>query len=115
MTRIKILSIICNIPDEEDQDEIFLKLNDKKIWPAKSKFERIGVDDKLDIKLAGKFNGSTLALELWDYDYTSRNDHLGTFHLELNEPPGNYGTILTPNDDVTDHADYMLNWTLLPD
>ena len=51
--------------------------------------------------------------ELWDFDFTSRNDHLGTFHLELNQTPGHYGTILSNNMDVSEEADYMLNWEIL--
>lgn len=113
MTQIRIHAIICNVPDESDKDEIFLKINDQKIWPQKSKFQKIGVDEVLDVKVAGNFEGEWLELELWDYDYTSRNDHLGTFHLELNQDPGHYGAILTTNMEVSEHADYMLNWEIL--
>ena len=113
MPRIKIHTIICNVPDESDKDEIFLKVNDKKIWPDKAKYSKIGVDESLEIKKGGSFSGSWMELELWDFDYTSRNDHLGTFHLDLSQAPGHYGTILTLNEDASDRADYMLNWELL--
>ncbi len=113
MPQVRIHAIICNVPDEEDKDEIFLKVNDHKIWPKKTKFMKIGVDEALDIKVGGTFKGEWLALELWDYDYTSRNDHLGTFHLDLKQDPGHYGDILTTNTEVTAHADYMLNWEIL--
>ena len=115
MSRIKIHAIICNVPDESDKDEIFLKVKGEKIWPKKSKFMKIGVDEVLDVHIGGKFSGKWIEVELWEYDYTSRNDHLGTFHLELAQDSGHYGTILTNNEGVSSHADYTLNWEILPD
>lgn len=113
MPKIKIHTIICNVPDEEDKDEIFLMINGTKVWPTKSKFKKIGVDESLEVELSNSFQGEWMELELWEYDYTSRNDHLGTFHLELSGTPGHYGAILTLNEKVTDHADYMLNWEII--
>ncbi|MEO9482268.1 MAG: hypothetical protein ABJG47_02435 [Ekhidna sp.] len=113
MPQIKIHAIICNVPDESDKDEIFLKISDRKVWPQKSKYLKIGVDEAIEVSIGGKFEGHWMALELWDYDYTSRNDHLGTFHLDMTQEQGHYGTILTLNEEVSDHADYMLNWEIL--
>lgn len=113
MPQIKIHTIICNVPDESDKDEIYLKVNDKKIWPKKAKYLKIGVDESLEVKIGGKFSGQWMELELWDFDYTSRNDHLGTFHLDMSQGQGHYGTILTANEEVSQHVDYMLNWEIL--
>ena len=113
MQQIKIHKIICNTPDESNKDEIFLKLNDQKIWPIKSKFLKIGVDEALDVDYNTTVEGKWIELELWDYDYTSRNDHLGTFHLDLSQEIGHYGTILSVNEEVSDCADYMINWEIL--
>ncbi|WP_462247664.1 C2 domain-containing protein [Ekhidna sp.] len=113
MPQIKIHAVICNVPDESDKDEIYLKIEDKKVWPQKSKFSKIGVDEALNVDVEGNFQGDWLALELWDFDYTSKNDHLGTFHLDLNQDPGHYGEILTNNMEVSEHADYMLNWEII--
>ncbi len=114
MPKIKIDAIICNVPDESDKDEIFLKIDGKKIWPAKSKFMKIGVDEVLDINLIENLEGDWIELELWEFDYTSRNDHLGSFHLDLTQGAGHYGTILSNNTEVSEEADYMLNWEILP-
>lgn len=113
MTQIVIQAIICNVPDESDKDEIYIKHNDQKIWPQKSKFLKIGVDEVLDIKVSQNHDGDWVELELWEYDYTSKNDHLGSFHLDLNQAPGHYGTILSNNMDVSEHADYMINWEII--
>ena len=113
MTKIKLNEIICNVPDEADKDEIFLKLNGQKIWPQKSKYQKIGVDEAIDVNIGGEFDGEWVEVELWDFDFASRNDHLGTFHLELNQTSGHYGTILSNNMDVSEEADYMLNWEIL--
>lgn len=114
MPKIKLHAIICNVPDESDKDEIFLKINGQKIWPNKSKFMKIGVDEALDIKIEENFEGDWAEIELWDFDYTSRNDFLGSFHLEITQEAGHYGTILTNNTDVSEEADYMINWEILP-
>ena len=71
MPRLRIHIIICNVPDESDKDEIYLEVNGKKIWPEKSKYLRIGVNESLEVKIGGKFSGQWMELELWDYDYTS--------------------------------------------
>ncbi|WP_436517658.1 hypothetical protein [Ekhidna sp. To15] len=113
MPQIKIHTIICNVPDESDKDEIFLKCNGQKIWPEKSRFLKIGVDEALDVNVNQNFDGDWLELELWDFDYTSRNDHLGTFHLDLTQGTGHFGTILSNNADVSEEADYMINWEIL--
>ncbi|MEP1035282.1 hypothetical protein [Ekhidna sp.] len=115
MSKIKIHAIICNVPDESGTDEIFLKVENLKIWPVNSKFLKIGVDEVLDVNVSRNVDGDWLELELWDFDYTSRNDHLGSFHLDLKQEQGHYGTILSNNTEVSEHADYMINWELFPE
>lgn len=110
MPKIRLNHLICNTPNEDNKDEVFLKYKDKKIWPQKGKFMKMGVDDSLEIGIAGNFPAGWVEIELWDYDYTRRNNHLGTFHLEVTGEPGHTGTILSVNEEVSEIADYTLNW-----
>jgi len=55
-----------------------------------------------------------MAIELWEYDLTTKNDHLGDFHLEINsEEPSTNTTILSRKEDEAEKASYMLNWQIL--
>ncbi len=113
MPNIKLHAVICNVPDEPDKDEIFLGIQNKKIWPLKSKFQKVGVDEALALNVSAKFETAWVEIELWDYDYMSKNDHLGSFHLDLTQDAGHYGTILSNNNEVSKQADYMINWEIL--
>ncbi|GAB4236639.1 MAG: hypothetical protein Tsb0034_11360 [Ekhidna sp.] len=113
MPQVILHSIICNVPDEPDKDEIMLFFKGNKIWPKKTKYIKIGVDDKVDVNIKGTFNEGWIEIELWDFDFTSRNDHLGTFHLDTTASTGHYGCMLSTNTEVSEHADYILNWEIL--
>ncbi len=105
----KILGLICRIPDETDLDEIFLKLNGKKIWPESKKYKRIkmGKTD-LDFILKDVNPGDKVEIELWDYDFISANDFLGTFTFFLDDPGGPFTTELSKKDTAV--ASYSLEW-----
>ena len=110
MPKIRLNEIICNTPNEDNKDEVFLKYKGKKIWPTKSMFVKMGVDDAIQIGVAGKFPSGWVEIELWDYDFARKNNHLGTFHLEVDGETGHMGTILSTNQEVSEVADYTLNW-----
>ena len=78
MPTVTISSIICELPQETDKDEIYLVFKGKKIWPRDQKYQKIDTDENLPINIKLKLNGKGwLKLELWEYDLTSKNDHLG--------------------------------------
>ena len=54
MPYLKIKSIVCEIAEEDDKDEIYLIHQEKKIWPKDKKFEKIDVDESLNIGLKVK-------------------------------------------------------------
>lgn len=113
MPLIKLDSVICNVPDQTRKDEIFIKYQDKKIWPAKSKFIKIGVDDKKEIGIKGNFKEGWIEIELWDFGYTLKHRLLGTFHLEVGTEKGEFGSMLSVPDPINDQADYTLNWKIM--
>jgi hypothetical protein len=51
MPFLKISSIVCEVPEESDKDEIYLMFRDKKIWPQNQKYFKIDVDEILSIDL----------------------------------------------------------------
>jgi len=115
MPLIKLNSIICECPEETDKDEIYLKFQGQKIWPENKKFIKIDSDETLPIGLKTKVTKlGWMAIELWEYDLTTKNDHLGDFHLEINsEEPSTNTTILSRKEDEAEKASYMLNWQIL--
>lgn len=114
MPQIKLSTLICNVTHEKNKDEVFLIFNGKRLWPKKVKYRKIGVDDKEDIDIVGSFKNGWIEIELWDFDYTKKNNHLGTFHLEITDDPGQFGSILSLNEAMDSEADYTLNWEILP-
>jgi hypothetical protein len=113
MPLIKLSSIICQTPDESDKDEIYLKVKGKKIWPMDARYVKIDVDEQVNINLKFRASKGLWEIELWEYDLTSKNDHLGNFLIDVKDGKGSFTDMLTVNEDVTDHADYVLNWEIL--
>lgn len=115
MPTVTISSIICELPQETDKDEIYLVFKGKKIWPRDQKYQKIDTDENLPINIKLKLNGKGwLKLELWEYDLTSKNDHLGTFHLKVDDSEGDFSEMLT-NIDPNSEVSYFLNWQLKQD
>ncbi|MEQ9023410.1 MAG: hypothetical protein RLN82_11765 [Pseudomonadales bacterium] len=114
MPTLILSSIVCEIPEESDKDEIYLMLQGKKIWPQNKKYLKIDVDEMLPVGLKFNIKGpGIMKLELWEYDVTSKNDHLGTFHLDFkNLDSGNFTELLIRNEAGAEKASYYLNWEM---
>ncbi|MEQ8469899.1 MAG: hypothetical protein RIC35_01870 [Marinoscillum sp.] len=114
MPTVIISSIICEVPQESDKDEIFLMFKSKKIWPKAQKFHKIDVDERapINLKVQVKAKG-VLKIELWEYDLTKKNDHLGTFHLKIGNEPGEFSEMLDPYSSEFSEVSYFLNWKLV--
>lgn len=112
MPILKLSSITCMVPDESDKDELYLKLNGRKIWPKKSKYHRIDTDETVKINMRFRVTEGRIALEVWDYDLASKDDHLGTFFFAVKNKSGRYSELMTNNMEVSEHASYLLNWEI---
>lgn len=113
MEKIRLKSITCHQPSEKDKDEIFLKLLGDKIWPTSSKFTRIDSDQTVDINLTIEAKTMWVEIELWEYDYLSKNDHLGDFVFKSRNYPGEYSSELKVMDNFDGKVAYTLHWEVV--
>ncbi len=110
MAKCTLLKLHCYLSDEGDKDEVFLKLEGKKIWPEKAKYLKA---DKDEVEINVNFeaaDGDAVVLELWDYDLLSPNDKLGEFRFQLLSKGGPYRTDLKKEKESS--AKYSLEWEL---
>ena len=107
--KLHITQLKCNVNDEFDGDEIYLKYDGKKIWPARL-FKGIRTGEELSIDLFIEVpEDQKIIIELWEYDLLTMNDHLGSFEVILNEYGGPFQTSLKLKE--KDYiASYLLTW-----
>ena len=108
MLKCKLLRIRCYISDESDGDEVFLKLDKKKIWPTDSKYVVLSGERPINIDLREVEERTLIEVELWDYDTWTPNDKLGIFKMLVDEKGGPYTSDLVR--DSGSGAKYSLEW-----
>ena len=109
MLKCKLLKIHCYISDESDADEAFLKFSEDKIWPIDSKYVGIsGGEHVLNIDLPKVKEGTSIEVELWDYDTWSPNDKLGIFKMVVDGRGGPFISDLLK--EKGSKAKYSLEW-----
>ncbi len=106
----RLLGLYCYRQDEGDGDEVFLKFNKNKVWPTDSKYKKVKEGEyKIGHKIEGIDKDTTIDIELWDYDFLTPNDKLGTFTMLVNERGGPFKTDLKRAKGAED-AKYSLEW-----
>ncbi|TRX62063.1 hypothetical protein FNH22_01720 [Fulvivirga sp. M361] len=106
---LDIITLHCYRQDERKADEIFICYQGKKIWPSDKKYKKITVGKHtLNFRIPQIEQNESIVLELWDYDFFSPNDHLGTFNMLINEKGGPYRTDLDLKE--SRNAKYTLEW-----
>ena len=113
MIAVRIKSVQCTTPDEIDKDELYLKMNGKKIWPEGEIYHRVDTGDKVEVNLDLLLSVGWNEIEVWDFDYLSKNDLLGVFKFNITDVAGSYSTsmrLLERNST----ASYYLYWEVLP-
>lgn len=113
--KILLSTIKCTVPDEIDKDEMYLKYKGSKIWPEGQLYFRIDVDEIAKVNKTLEVPEGWVEIELWDFDFTSRNDHLGTFRFKVDNQPGKYSCSMKINEKETEAASYLLFWEILED
>jgi hypothetical protein len=115
---IKILQLNCFITDEIGFDELYLVVNNERIWPENHLYKSINPGStRIDVKILDLLPNTQIDLEVWDYDYLSSNDLLGKILLLVDEPGGPYTTDMIPNQEKTEKAKYSIVWEIdyMPD
>ena len=112
MPKIRLNKVRCNLPDEIDKDEMYLKFNGNKIWPAGSLYHRLDTGDVAEVNVTLEVNEGWVEIELWDYDYLTLNDHLGTFKFKVDDSPGSYTNSMKLHE-TDSTASYFLEWEIL--
>jgi hypothetical protein len=108
--QFRLLSLFCYRQDENDGDEVFLKLNKNKVWPLDSKYIKVKEGEyKIAHNIEGVNKDTTVDFELWDYDFITPNDKLGTFTMLVNERGGPFKTDMKVAKGADD-AKYSLEW-----
>ncbi len=108
MARIKLHSLQCILNDEVDKDEVYLKLDGKKIWPH-GLYKQINSGDKVAVNLSFDHTDEKMEIQLWDFDYLSKNDHIGTFIIYPHGEEGKF-TASMRLDRPGSTASYLLEW-----
>ncbi len=114
MPRLSIKSIVCEVTEENDKDELYIKHKGKKIWPQDRKYLQMDVDESLEVGLHYQISKpGKLLLELWDFDLAKKNDHLGDFHIEVKSlEPSEFTEIMVRNEPAAKRASYYLIWEI---
>jgi lysyl-tRNA synthetase class II len=112
MSIVRLTKLHCHLNDEADSDEIYLKYNNSKIWPL-GFFKAIISGDIVNLDITLKYVEGEKTIEIWDYDYLSRNDLIGTF--ELNVEHDQKGQFQSQMKSTESHktASYVLDWEIL--
>jgi len=110
---IRINTIHCYMHEETDGDEVFLKLNGKKIWPEGEKyFEMKEQTQAVNLVVHDLPVNQMAELEIWDYDFLSPNDLLGKIKMMIDKPGGPYTSDMQLTDEKQ-MARYAIVWEIL--
>ncbi|MFK7954141.1 MAG: hypothetical protein AB8B73_14930 [Ekhidna sp.] len=111
MPKIRIKSVQCTTPDEIDKDEMYLKINGKKIWPEGELYHRVDTGDVAKVDLELDVSDGWNEIEVWDFDFVSLNDLLGVFKFKADTTPGQYSTSMTLLE-KNSTASYLMVWEI---
>ncbi len=110
---LRLLNLYCFLTDESGSDEIYLVVDNKRVWPEQGRFHSVRPGQTVINTQVGGFRpGQEIEIEIWDYDYISRNDLLGKVPVYLDEPGGPYITDMIQNEQETEKAKYSIEWEI---
>ncbi len=110
--KIKLNRVHCKLPDEIDKDEMYLKYKGEKIWPKGSIYFRVDTGDVAPVNVTLELEEGWHEIELWDFDYLSRNDFLGIFKFLVDDQAGVYSNTMALVEKNSTAA-YVLDWEIL--
>jgi len=110
---IKINSIHCYAYEESNGDEVFLKLNGKKIWPEAEKYHQMKDQSaEVNVMVLNLKTNEFIEVEVWDYDFWSPNDLMGKIRMLIDKPGGPYTTDMQLAE-ANQMARYSIVWEIL--
>ena len=92
--------------------KMYLKYKRKKVWPSGSIYCRVDTGDIAEVNLTMEVEEGWNEVELWDFDFLSRNDFLWTFRIKVDDEVGectNTMTLVEKNSS----ASYLLELEIL--
>ncbi len=105
-----LLKLYCYFTDENQDDEVFLEHNGKKIWPKGEKYKSLRVgEENIGIKIEGITPHEPFSIEVWDYDLLTPNDLLGKCTMIIDKQGGPFETDMVP-ETKKDVARYTIEW-----
>ena len=111
---VKLVKLDCYLTDENDSDEVFLKINGKKFWPEDKAYQSMDYGEyEINSLIKDIPADNWLSIELWDQDVISKNDKLGTFELFVDKVGGPFNTDMKPNPKESTKAKYNLTWKII--
>lgn len=110
-----LLRLHCYFVEEQKYDDVFLKFDGEKIWPENKKKQPVMMDTttELNVEISHVPENQEIVIELWDWDFLSPNDKLGTFTLKVEEESGECSTDMVQNLQETQKAKYTLDWEIV--
>lgn len=115
MTKINLTKLQCIVNDEIDEDEVYLKYNGDKIWPESGLYKSIDNSETFDVNVIIEHEDPyvPVKIELWDFDYLSANDFLGTFDMIIgSDNSGSFSTSMRLKEEGST-ASYILFWEIV--
>lgn len=105
----------CYFVEEHEYDDVYLGYKGKKIWPKDKKQQPMMMDTttELDVEIKDLVRNHEVVIELWDWDFLSPNDKLGTFSLIIEGDPRPFSTDMVQNLKETKKAKYTLDWEVI--
>jgi hypothetical protein len=105
--KCKVKALKCHRASESNGDEVYLKFENKKIWPQ-DPFQRMMADEQAPINLSLLSDHEGLVkLELWEKDIF-KDDYLGEFYFAPVGKQGEYTCELKTKPDSLQK--YSLAW-----
>lgn len=111
--KLNLSTLIKYLDEEHDGDELYLKVDGKRIFPYDKKFFKMSSEALLlDLKFPVEELGKWIKIELWEYNFVFSDVLLGSFQLFMDKYSENETFIADLHVVRGTKAKYSLTWGL---
>ena len=111
--KLRLLTLNCYATEETGYDDVYLMLNNEKIWPKKRRQLPVHIGNTaLNVEISDIESGTALDIEIWDYDVISKNDLMGHVPFYIDKPGGPFSTDMIPDPVEAKVAKYTIEWEI---